>query len=83
MRTNIFVSGLSPSYQDKDLDKLFTPYGKVVSAVIILDLEGQSKGYGFVVMEDRDQTETAIKELNGKTPKDCKYSLVVKKRTVI
>jgi RNA recognition motif-containing protein len=63
---NIYVSNLSFSIGDEDLKKLFTGYGEVSSAKIIMDkFTSRSKGFGFVEMPDDTAAEKAIKELNG------------------
>jgi len=61
---NIYVSNLSFSVGDGDLQKLFENYGEVTSARVITDrYDGRSKGFGFVEMSD-ENAEKAIEELN-------------------
>jgi RNA recognition motif-containing protein len=67
MATKLYVGGLPYSMTDQDLNDLFASEGKVVSAVVIKDkFSGQSKGFGFVEMEDLKEGQNAIKTLNGK-----------------
>ncbi len=67
MAMKLYVGGLAYSVTDKELEELFAGQGKVVSAIVIKDRDsGQSKGFGFVEMEDAKEAETAIQELNGK-----------------
>jgi len=67
MAMKLYVGGLAYAVTDKELEELFTTIGKVVSAVVIKDRDsGQSKGFGFVEMEDIKEGQNAIKELNGK-----------------
>ena len=67
MAMKLYVGGLAYSTSDKELEELFATQGKVVSAVVIKDRDtGQSKGFGFVEMEDVKEGQNAIKELNGK-----------------
>ncbi len=64
---NIYVSNLGYSFQDEDLNKLFGEYGNVSSAKVITDkITSKSRGFGFVEMPDKQNAETAIRELNGK-----------------
>jgi len=50
---------------DEDLSALFTEYGSVTSAKILKDkMNGRSKGFGFVEMEDDEAAKTAISNLN-------------------
>lgn len=67
MAMKLYVGGLSYSITDKELEDFFAAEGKVVSAQIIKDRgTGQSKGFGFVEMEDVKEGQNAIKNLNGK-----------------
>lgn len=62
----LYVGGLAYSVTDKELNDCFASSGKVVSAVVIKDkYSGQSKGFGFVEMEDIKEGQNAIKTLNG------------------
>ena len=64
---NIYVSNLGFNIQDADLKNLFTEYGTVTSAKVIMDREtGQSRGFGFVEMANDAAGQKAIKELDGK-----------------
>ncbi len=63
---NIYVSNLSFSVQDEDLQSYFAEYGEVSSAKIIMDkMTNRSRGFGFVEMPDNSAAEKAIKELDG------------------
>jgi RNA recognition motif-containing protein len=62
------VGNLSNGIGKADLEQLFTPYGGVVSAQVIVDRETQrSKGFGFVEMASDAQAQAAISALNGKS----------------
>ena len=62
---NIYVGNLSWSMTDEDLTNLFTQYGTVTSGKILKDkMNGRSKGFGFVEMEDDEAARTAIANLN-------------------
>jgi RNA recognition motif-containing protein len=67
MAMKIYVGGLAYSVTDQELEQMFATQGKVVSAVVIKDrYSGDSKGFGFVEMDDIKEGQNAIKELNGK-----------------
>jgi RNA recognition motif-containing protein len=67
MATKLYVGGLAYSVNDSELEKLFTEYGKITSAKVITDRDsGQSKGFGFVELDDDAAAKKAIEELNGK-----------------
>ena len=64
---NIYVGNLSYKVNEDDLKQLFEEYGEVSSVNLISDkYTGQSKGFGFVVMENKEEAEKAIQELNGR-----------------
>ncbi|MFO7829908.1 MAG: RNA-binding protein [Bacteroidales bacterium] len=65
---NIYVGNLDYKVSENDLEGIFTDYGTVSSAKIIVDkYNGRSKGFGFVTMENDDEAKKAIEELNGAT----------------
>lgn len=67
MATKLYVGGLAYSVTEKELEALFAEQGKVVATFVIKDRDsGQSKGFGFVEMEDATEAKKAIDELNGK-----------------
>jgi RNA recognition motif-containing protein len=61
----IYVGNLSYNVSDDDLASLFSQYGEVNSASVVMDREtGRSRGFGFVEMDD-SAADTAIQSLNG------------------
>jgi len=67
MAMKLYVGGLAYSVTNEELEALFAEQGKVVSATVIKDRDsGQSKGFGFVEMDDIKEGQNAIKELDGK-----------------
>lgn len=65
--TNIYVKNLSDEMDsDEKLEKYFTKYGKVLSAKVMVDDSGKSKGFGFVNFEEPEEAEKAVDDLNGK-----------------
>lgn len=66
MAKNLFVGGLPYSVTDSKLNEMFSKIGTVTSATVISDRDtGQSKGFGFVEMENDKEADEAIKKLNG------------------
>lgn len=65
-QTNIFVKFL-PSYIDDDnLYMLFSPFGSIVSAKVIVDpFSGESKGFGFVNFSRPLEAQQAIECMAG------------------
>lgn len=67
----IFVANLPYHLSESGLKKLFRIFGAVINARIIRAQEtGQSKGFGFVTMEDREAARLAIQQLNGRVIRD-------------
>ncbi len=65
---NIYVGNLDYKVDDDDLRNIFQEYGTVSSSKIIVDkYNGKSKGFGFVIMENNEESNKAITELNGAT----------------
>ena len=66
MSKKLFVGSLPWAVNDEGLKEVFTPYGNVVSAIVVKDRRsGRSKGYGFVEMENDSEAKAAIDALNG------------------
>ncbi|MED6194903.1 Polyadenylate-binding protein 8 [Stylosanthes scabra] len=64
--SNVYVKNLSESMSDDDLKKTFGEYGTITSAVVMRDLDGKSKCFGFVNFENADDAAKAVEALNGK-----------------
>jgi RNA recognition motif-containing protein len=63
---NLYVSNLSYSMTDDELNAAFAAYGVVSSARVVLEREsGRSRGFGFVEMPVETEALTAINALNG------------------
>ena len=62
---NIYVGNLPFDTGDQELTDLFSQFGAVQGARVILDREtGRSRGFGFVEMDD-DNARKAIEGLDG------------------
>jgi RNA recognition motif-containing protein len=67
MSTRLYVGNLSYATTEATLSDLFQSIGKVVSVSIVTDrMTGQSRGFGFVEMADRQAAQEAINQLNGR-----------------
>ena len=67
MGKKIYVGNLPYSVTDSTLEQLFSAYGAVQSAQVIMDRDtGRSKGFGFVEMSSDQEAQAAIAALNGK-----------------
>jgi len=63
----MYVSNLGFHVTDEDLRKLFADFGVVDSAKVIMDrMTNQSRGFGFVEMQNDTEAEAAMQKLAGK-----------------
>lgn len=63
---NIYVGNLSFQTGDEELRQAFEAHGEVSTANIIKDkFTGDSRGFGFVEMPNKDEAIAAIAGLNG------------------
>ncbi|MDJ0806170.1 MAG: RNA-binding protein [Gammaproteobacteria bacterium] len=64
---NIYVGNLPWAISDDELRELFSEFGEVSTANVIMDkFSGRSKGFGFVEMPNDGDAESAIEALNEK-----------------
>ncbi|KAL7599569.1 hypothetical protein Lser_V15G27311 [Lactuca serriola] len=63
--TNVYVKNLSESTTYDDLNKTFSEFGTVTSAVVMRGAEGNSKCFGFVNFENAEDAGKAVEGLNG------------------
>jgi RNA recognition motif-containing protein len=54
------VSGLPESVTDEHLKALFAPFGFVISARILFNLDGRSLGCGTVEMSSREEVDDIL-----------------------
>ena len=67
MAKKLYVGNLPYSVSDSDLQAMFTPFGTVESAQVIVDRDtGRSKGFGFVEMSSPQEGQAAIEGLHDK-----------------
>ena len=63
---NIYVGNLNYRVQEEDVKDVFETYGNVSSVKLISDrVTGRAKGFGFVEMENDQETLDAIENLDG------------------
>ena len=62
--TNVYVKNIDAEVTEQEFRELFEKYGTVTSAVLSLDHEGVSRGFGFVNFEDHEAANKAVEELH-------------------
>jgi RNA recognition motif-containing protein len=70
MDKKLYVGNLSYNVRSQDLNEMFSAFGEVRSAEVVVDRDTQrSKGFGFVEMADEDAAQKAINGLHDQ-PRD-------------
>ena len=68
MSKKIYVGNLSYAAREEDVSQLFEKFGQIESVKIIMDnMSGRPKGFGFVEMTSDEEAGKAITTLNGST----------------
>ena len=64
---NIYVGNLPSTVNENDLREVFQAFGEVEKAAVIKDkFSGESRGFGFIEMPNKDEADKAISLVNGK-----------------
>eukprot|EP01113_Clastostelium_recurvatum_P026613 TRINITY_DN3193_c0_g1_i1.p1 TRINITY_DN3193_c0_g1~~TRINITY_DN3193_c0_g1_i1.p1 ORF type:complete len:287 (-),score=18.36 TRINITY_DN3193_c0_g1_i1:75-833(-) len=64
--SNLFVCGIAPTVSSEELNSVFSPYGIIESAKVLIDYEtGASKGFGFVKFKSAEVARLAMRALDG------------------
>lgn len=80
----IYVGNLSYELDEAQLVKMFGEYGRVDSARVVMNrANGKSKGFGFVVMPNRDEAEKAIAAYSEKEVMGRKMRVNEAKNTIV
>ena len=67
MGKKLYVGNLPFSVDDSKLKEVFSEYGNVEEATVIIDkFSRRSKGFGFVTFENDADADKALAEMNGK-----------------
>jgi RNA recognition motif-containing protein len=61
------ITNIARNLSDEDFERLFAKYGPLQECVLVKDSQsGQSKGFGFVTLKDKDSAKKATEQLNGR-----------------
>ncbi|KAJ3113936.1 Protein phosphatase PP2A regulatory subunit B [Phlyctochytrium bullatum] len=64
---NLYIKNLDDSIDDEKLREVFSVYGVITSAKVMIDeSKNASKGFGFVCFSSPDEATKAVTEMNGK-----------------
>ncbi|KAI9278028.1 hypothetical protein BY458DRAFT_73235 [Sporodiniella umbellata] len=64
---NLYIKNLDPHISSQNLSDLFSKYGRIVSARVMTNASGQSKGYGFVSFGKPEEAAAALNAMNNYT----------------
>jgi hypothetical protein len=69
--SNLFVAGLAPTVNDKELERAFANFGEIVSAKVMLHVEtAVSRGFGFVLFRRAADAMSARTAMHGRPMPD-------------
>lgn len=64
-KNKLYVGNLSKDVNDEKLSSMFSEFGDIKEAVVIMDGD-VSKGFGFVTFNNDEDADKAAKALDGK-----------------
>ena len=66
-KKKLYVGNLPYTVNSDELRKLFSEYGEIIDAIVIVDrATGRSKGFGFVEFATDEMADAAIKAMQDK-----------------
>ncbi|XP_051496655.1 ELAV-like protein 3 isoform X3 [Apus apus] len=76
---NLYVSGLPKAMGQKEMEQLFSQYGRIITSRILVDqITGVSRGVGFIRFDKRVEAEEAVRGLHGQKPLGAAEPITVK-----
>jgi len=63
---NVYVKHLDLSTDEEALTDAFKQFGNIISAKIVRDATGISRGFGFIVFSTAEEASAAVSQMNGK-----------------
>lgn len=63
---NLYVKNIHENWSNDKLRESFETFGAIASAVVMMDENGRSRGFGFVCFQDQADATRAITDMNGR-----------------
>lgn len=73
--TNLYLNNLASDVNDDTLDEIFLPFGEIISARVMTEENGSSRGFGFVCFSNISEATAALVEMNEKTVNGLKIQV--------
>ncbi|GFW37288.1 ELAV-like protein 1 [Trichonephila clavipes] len=76
---NLYIRGIPKTMTEEQLESLLSEFGEIIQVRLLKDATGgRNKGVGFVLYDQRNQAEDAIKKLNGQILEGGTEPLMIK-----
>ncbi len=76
----LYVGNLAHETTEVDLRRAFSQFGEVVSATIVSDRRGRTKGFAYVEMSDEASASVAMESLRGTQINGRSMDIVLEER---
>lgn len=60
---NLFIKNLDPEIEVAQLHEAFGNFGEIISCKIAMDINGRSKGFGYVQFKNKEDADAAMRDL--------------------
>jgi len=72
---NVFVKNFADLLDESELSEIFSKFGDITSAVIMRDIDGKSRGFGFVAFKEHEAAEQAVNDMDSTDIKGRKITV--------
>ena len=76
---NIYVCNLPKTMLLEGVEKMFSPYGRIINSRMLVDGEGKPRGAAFIRFDKRSEAQEATRMLNGTKPPGATEEIKISK----